>query len=260
MSVGAKVDHGDSLEAFDHHHGLPKAAANVLPTATTVYEERPLLRTIRNAHARVERHDAASSSRPRYWSSSNQAIAALNVLDVPARHHLLEVLGESVVLSVVGHHALHGDALFGEPCDRVGEEAGAGCALLVGVYLDERQPGVVADRDVELVVAELAPATGGAVAAATDAPAATVGNPPELLDVDVSQLARTVARETPGASAEAVTDHPSSMTRVTIRRRQCTVRRALRWPMRASSQFEASHSELRAGSSPDVNNSAGYII
>src|SRR2546427_13292542 len=54
------------------------------------------------------------------------------------------------------------------------------------------QSGVVVHRGVDVVVAA-APEGSGLGSSAVDAPAASVGDPPELLDVDVHQLSRTFA-------------------------------------------------------------------
>src|SRR3989475_12599598 len=54
------------------------------------------------------------------------------------------------------------------------------------------QSGVVVHRGVDVVVAA-APEGSGLGTSAVDAPAASVGGPPELLDVDVHQLSRTFA-------------------------------------------------------------------
>ena len=102
--------------------------------------------------------------------------------------------------AVVGHDPLDGDAVGGEERrGRGARNAGGGLALLVGVDLGVGQAGVVVDGGVHVVVAAsrrgpLRP--GGRLAAAVaavDPPAAAVGEPAELLDVDVDQFAGAVA-------------------------------------------------------------------
>jgi hypothetical protein len=79
--------------------------------------------------------------------------------------------------------------LVAEPAGGAVQELRAGRAALVGQYLDVGQAGVVVDRDVAVVPAVAAAADG--LAAAVHAPAAAVGDPTELLDVHVQQIART---------------------------------------------------------------------
>lgn len=74
-----------------------------------------------------------------------------------------------------------------------GPELGRSLLLLVGEQFAVAESGVVIDGVVDVPVARF----GGApvlvaLLAAVDAPAAAVGDPPELLDVDVDQVTRSV--------------------------------------------------------------------
>ena len=92
----------------------------------------------------------------------------------------------------VGERVVGQDPLDGDPVGRVpgrgsAQESGAGRAFLVGKDLRVGQPGVVVDGGVDVVVAD---ATAfDVLAAAVSAPAAAVGDPADLLDVDVDQFA-----------------------------------------------------------------------
>jgi hypothetical protein len=109
-----------------------------------------------------------------------------------------EVVGAAVVQGVVGHDLADDDAVLGEERGCVGEEPGAGGPLLVGQDLCKRDPGVVVDRDVDVVE----PDPAGALAASSvvvddvgsvQAPAAAVGDATEFLHVDVDQVSGPVA-------------------------------------------------------------------
>ena len=100
--------------------------------------------------------------------------------------------------AVVGHHAFDVDAVAGVELDSALEE-GDGCrALLIGENLGVGQAAVIVDRDMhELPASEpdrLAVSMGVRLSttAAGDA-MAWFEDPPELLDVDVDQLARPPA-------------------------------------------------------------------
>jgi hypothetical protein len=72
------------------------------------------------------------------------------------------VRGADVGRAVIGHHALDGDAVRGEERDRALQKADRGRGLLVVENLGERDAGVVIDRDVQELPAELpAPGPGG---------------------------------------------------------------------------------------------------
>ena len=77
-----------------------------------------------------------------------------------------------------------------EPGRGAVQEPGAGGVALVGEGLDVGEAGVVVDRDVQEVVAHgtaLVPVGDGGVAP-VQAPAAAVGDPAELLHIDMEQL------------------------------------------------------------------------
>jgi hypothetical protein len=65
--------------------------------------------------------------------------------------------------------------------------------LFVGVDFGVDEPGAVVERGVDEPIPGRGSGCGGCVAAAVDLPAATVGDPSDLLDVDVDELARPVA-------------------------------------------------------------------
>jgi hypothetical protein len=96
---------------------------------------------------------------------------------------------------VVGHHRLDAlDPVRGERGRGSGKEAGAGGAPFIGQDLGVGQPGVVIDEGVDVVVADAGSFLGTAAAngASVGAPAATVGEAADLLDVHVDQLAGVV--------------------------------------------------------------------
>lgn len=88
-----------------------------------------------------------------------------------------------------------GDAMGGEVPDRALEERRARRPLLVVEDLAVRQSGMIVDEGVDVVVADLgvAVALDRPAGAAVGPPAATVGDPAELLHVHVHQLARVLA-------------------------------------------------------------------
>jgi hypothetical protein len=83
---------------------------------------------------------------------------------------------------------------------RAAKEADRGDRLLVGEHLDVGQSGGVVDRDVHVLPAHLLAADAFSVRAAAgglplsglagEAMPGTLVDPPELLDVDMEQLAR----------------------------------------------------------------------
>ena len=91
--------------------------------------------------------------------------------------------------AVVGHHPLDPDAEAGEPGQGPPEEGHRTLLALVGQDLRVGEPGGVVDADMEEVPATAAflaaPVAGDSVPDAVD--------PPELLDVEVDQLARAIA-------------------------------------------------------------------
>ena len=103
--------------------------------------------------------------------------------------HGLEVAGVTVVQRVVGHDLA--DAASGEELGGLGEERGAGRALLIRQDVGGREPGVVVDGDVEVVHAKLGRPGPAAVVVDCVRPveplAATVGDAAEFLHIDVDQ-------------------------------------------------------------------------
>ena len=78
--------------------------------------------------------------------------------------------------------------MLGEPGCGAQDEAGAGGAWFIGQDLGVGGAGVVVDSDVDIVVANRVAQSAlevRAFAAAMDPPATAVGNPADLLDVDV---------------------------------------------------------------------------
>ncbi len=119
-----------------------------------------------------------------------------DVLGIERRKDTLEVAGESVVHCVVGHHLANRDSVCGEERCGIGEERRAGRTLLIAQDSSEREPGVVIDRDVDVVEPELLRLDptlvvihrGGTI----EAPTAAVGDPTEFLDIDVQQIAGAI--------------------------------------------------------------------
>ncbi|NYI03534.1 hypothetical protein FHU37_000477 [Allostreptomyces psammosilenae] len=106
--------------------------------------------------------------------------------------------GGGVAGSVVGQDAFDGDSVSVEERAGADPEQGGGGGGLVGQDLAVGEAGVVVDGAVEVAVAD-AVAFGGL--AAVDAPAASVGDVAEFLDVDVDEFA--------GAGAFVAADDPS---------------------------------------------------
>ena len=111
------------------------------------------------------------------------------VRDAGVLECLVEGFGP-VAGAVVGQDPLDGDALAGEPGLGPGPEPGGGVLALIAEDLDVGQAGVVVDGVVDVVIPT--PAGGSATVAyslgASDhAVAAAVGDPAQLLDVDVDQ-------------------------------------------------------------------------
>ena len=101
----------------------------------------------------------------------------------------------AVTGAVVAHHALDGDPVGGVEGDRSPQEAGGGGASLVVEHFDVGQARGVVDADMhELPTLRGAAAAGtpvGVLALASPGDAMTnAGDDPELLDVDMDQLAR----------------------------------------------------------------------
>jgi hypothetical protein len=102
-----------------------------------------------------------------------------------------ELAAVPVAPGVVGHQPFDGDAVVGEEPDRSGEELGAGVGSFVGEDLGVREPAVVIDDGVDVVepIVACRSRAGRTALAAVCSPAATVGDPADLLDVHVDQLA-----------------------------------------------------------------------
>ena len=129
-----------------------------------------------------------------------------------------EGLGEggrvAVVEGVVGHHPLDaGDAVGGEEGRRAGEEAGAGASALIGVQLGVGEAAVVVDRRVQVVIAG-PPLGAGPPGPPAGPPAATVGDAPELLHVQMHQLTWALALIAQPAHRPAA--HPLAGERVEL--------------------------------------------
>src|SRR5690606_7960647 len=97
-----------------------------------------------------------------------------------------------VDLGVVGQDPqdLHA-VLLAEPGHRPVQKPRTGGVTLVGQRLDVGHARVVIDRDVQVVVADPAPTY--VLAASVPAPAAAVGDPAQLFDIDVQQIPRSGA-------------------------------------------------------------------
>jgi len=92
----------------------------------------------------------------------------------------------------VGEDLAHGDSDRGEPGVGAGPEGGGGGSSLVGQHLATSQSGVLVDGGVHVAVATSTLGVGP-LGAALHTPAAAVGDAAELLDVDVHQVAGTIA-------------------------------------------------------------------
>src|SRR3954453_6940772 len=111
--------------------------------------------------------------------------------------------GRAIGTSVIRQHALDSDAVAAEEANGAAEEGDRGLRLLVAEYLDVGHPRGVVDTDVDVFPAHLLVVAAGRVAlarvalqaaVAVDAVAcAAVRDSPELLDVDVDQLAGALA-------------------------------------------------------------------
>src|SRR3954468_24049725 len=100
--------------------------------------------------------------------------------------------GDPIDLGVVGEHALDGHVVAGKPGAGTAQEPGRGGVAFIGVGFDVGQAGVVVDGDVQVGVGDSAAGMGfavGVVLAPVQAPPAAVGDPTELLDIDVQQFA-----------------------------------------------------------------------
>ena len=122
---------------------------------------------------------------------------------MPSARQASGVMRRAVGRAVVGDHALDGDAVAGVERQRAAQERDGGGGLLVGQDFGVGQAGGVVDRDVNERPSRLACAAdaGGVGASAgargcwrpvTRLPGAAA-DPPELLDVDVDQLAGPLA-------------------------------------------------------------------
>src|SRR5215213_2881949 len=110
----------------------------------------------------------------------------------------LGVSAGAIAGAVVAEHALDGDAHRREPDDRALEEAGGCRSQLVRQLLGIGEPGGVVDADMqELPARRAAPLRPGldlrAPIAGDPVAGAALADPPQLLDVDVDELARSLA-------------------------------------------------------------------
>jgi hypothetical protein len=102
--------------------------------------------------------------------------------------------GVPVCPRVIGHQAFDpGDAVGAEITDGPGQKVCTGRTFLVGQDLGVRQPGMVIDQGMNVVVSDLGQGRPSDALATVDTPAATVGDPADLLDIHMDQLARTAA-------------------------------------------------------------------
>jgi hypothetical protein len=105
---------------------------------------------------------------------------------------LLELAAVAVGEGVVGQHPLDGDAMAGEEHPGPAEEPRAAVAALISQDFGIGQARVVVDGGMDIVIARAMLAVASALlerVAAMDAVTATLGEPPELLDIHVEQLA-----------------------------------------------------------------------
>ncbi len=102
-----------------------------------------------------------------------------------------EVPRDRVVPGVVGEDPLDAHPAGGEEGRGIEHEPGARRPALVVEGADVGDPAHVVDRDVQVVVAAVGAGRAGHPTA--DPVAAAVGDAAELLDVDVEQLARSLA-------------------------------------------------------------------
>lgn len=77
------------------------------------------------------------------------------VRDLPLREEFAKSSATPVAPSIVGHLPFDRDAVASEELDRTGKELGCGVGLFVGVDLGERQPAVIVNDGVNVVVADL---------------------------------------------------------------------------------------------------------
>ena len=107
-----------------------------------------------------------------------------------------------VVLGVVGQDPLDPDAMTREEGRRIEREAGTGRAPFVVERGDVGDPAHVVDRDMQVVVAGMG--ARRAMTATPESVPATVGDPAELLDVDVEQLAGSLTDVADGDTGRTI--------------------------------------------------------
>ena len=107
----------------------------------------------------------------------------------------------SVAGAVVGEDSFDADAVLGE--ERVGSMPERCCAgaLFVGEDLGVHHSGAVVDGGVQEPVADVGVCRAWGLSSAVDPPAAAVGDPCELLDVDVDEFAGPVPLVAPNRFA-----------------------------------------------------------
>jgi hypothetical protein len=93
-----------------------------------------------------------------------------------------------VGVAVVGEHALDRDAVGGKEGQRPMEEVDGGDRLLVVQLFGVRESAVVVDRDMNTIPAQAAPQV---TRSAMDPVTTTVGDPAELLGVEMHEFARS---------------------------------------------------------------------
>ena len=105
----------------------------------------------------------------------------------------LEIARQAVAKRVVAHHPLNaGDAAGGKEVRGANQKSRTCRTGLIGVDLGRGHPRVVVDGRMHIIEAHQ-PMPAGLGGAPMHAPAAPVGDAPELLDIEMDQLARGLA-------------------------------------------------------------------
>jgi hypothetical protein len=156
--------------------------------------------------------------------------------------------------AVVGQCSFDVDAVGGEPGVRSFPERCGGRALLVVEDLGVGETGAVIERSVQVAVAGAGSFGGWCVASAVDLPTTPFGDPTELFDIDVDQLARPIAlialRLLRGGAVAAI--EPAHALRAQDRlhgrcREPGFVRDVISTPAMLTSELEHFGSQLRSG-------------
>ena len=100
-----------------------------------------------------------------------------------------------VVAGVVGHDACDRNTVLGEERNSVTEETSTRRGAFIPMCLDERDSGVIVDRDMEVVETNgtAEHLSSPAHLSPVHLPTSTVSDPPELFHVDMQELARSLA-------------------------------------------------------------------